>query len=65
MRRFSSGEQTRVGLAKAMLNNPRLLLLDGAYRIARSGDRKRYRLKIREYVSKSGAGVLWTSHQYV
>jgi ABC-2 type transport system ATP-binding protein len=59
---LSSGEQTRVGLAKAMVNRPDLLLLDeptASLDPATAGD---IRGKIREFVADCGAGVLWTSH---
>jgi len=59
---LSSGEQTRVSLAKAMLNRPRLLLLDeptASLDPATAGD---VREIIREFASRSRGGVLWTSH---
>lgn len=58
---LSSGEQTRVTLAKAMLNQPKLLLLDEPTASLDPSSAQLMREKIREYAS-SGGGVLWTSH---
>jgi len=59
---LSSGEQTRVTLAKAMLNNPRLLLLDEPTASIDPATARKIRLHIVEVAEKAGAGVLWTSH---
>ncbi|MBN1354087.1 MAG: ABC transporter ATP-binding protein [Candidatus Omnitrophica bacterium] len=59
---FSSGEQTRAGLAKAMLNEPNLLLLDEPTASLDPSTAEEIRGKIRKFVSRSSGGVLWTSH---
>jgi ABC-2 type transport system ATP-binding protein len=59
---LSSGEQTRVGLAKAMLNEPRLLLLDEPTASLDPSVSRDIRARIGEFVARTGAGVLWTSH---
>lgn len=58
---LSSGEQTRVTLAKAMLNRPALLLLDEPTASLDPSSAQLMRQKIREFAEKGG-GVLWTSH---
>jgi ABC-2 type transport system ATP-binding protein len=58
---LSSGEQTRVTLAKALLNKPALLLLDEPTASLDPSSAQLMRQKIREYASEGGA-VLWTSH---
>lgn len=58
---LSSGEQTRVGLAKAMLNEPKLLLLDEPTASLDPSTARIVRERIRAYASRGGA-VLWTSH---
>jgi ABC-2 type transport system ATP-binding protein len=59
---LSSGEQTRVSLAKAMLNQPRLLLLDEPTASLDPASAREIRSRIREFAAVSEAGVLWTSH---
>jgi len=59
---LSSGEQTRVSLAKAMLNRPRLLLLDEPTASLDPSTARDIRSSIREFVRSGDSGVLWTSH---
>ncbi len=59
---LSSGEQTRAGLAKAMLNRPRLLLLDEPTASLDPAAARDVRAKIRAFADRGGAAVLWTSH---
>lgn len=59
---LSSGEQTRVGLAKAMLNRPHLLLLDEPTASLDPATAREIRVGIREYATQGACGVLWTSH---
>jgi ABC-2 type transport system ATP-binding protein len=59
---LSSGEQTRVGLAKALLNRPNLLLLDEPTASLDPASARDIRNKIREYCAQNTVGVLWTSH---
>ncbi len=59
---LSSGEQTRVCLAKAMLNRPRLLLLDEPTASLDPSAARDLRTQVREYVSRDKAATLWTTH---
>ena len=59
---LSSGEQTRVCLAKAMLNGPHLLLLDEPTASLDPATAREIRAEIREFVAHNECGVLWTSH---
>jgi ABC-2 type transport system ATP-binding protein len=59
---LSSGEQTRVALAKAMLNRPHLLLLDEPTASLDPSAAHDIRARIRRFASTGDGGVLWTSH---
>jgi ABC-2 type transport system ATP-binding protein len=59
---LSSGEQTRLALAKALVNKPRLLLLDEPTASLDPSAADLVRARIREMASRSGCGILWTSH---
>ncbi len=59
---LSSGEQTRLSLAKAMLNRPRLLLLDEPTASIDPSTARDIRAGISRFVDAGHCGVLWTSH---
>ena len=59
---LSSGEQTRVNLAKALLNRPQLLLLDEPTASLDPSVAHDIRGRIRETARRGTGGVLWTSH---
>ncbi len=59
---LSSGEQTRLSLAKAVLNRPHLLLLDEPTASLDPASARDMRARIRGFVAREHAGVLWTSH---
>jgi ABC-2 type transport system ATP-binding protein len=59
---LSSGEQTRVALAKALLNRPRLLLLDEPTASLDPSAAQIVRKQIRELARQDDCGILWTSH---
>ncbi|MEO8114533.1 MAG: ABC transporter ATP-binding protein [Phenylobacterium sp.] len=59
---LSSGEQTRLGLAKAMLNQPRLLLLDEPTASIDPSSARDIRAGLSALVDSGQCGVLWTSH---
>ena len=59
---LSSGEQTRLSLAKAMLNRPRLLLLDEPTASIDPSNARDIRAGIAKFVDNGLCGVWWTSH---
>jgi ABC-2 type transport system ATP-binding protein len=59
---LSSGEQTRVTLAKAMLNQPRLLLLDEPTASIDPASARAIRGHITRFAAERQGAVLWTSH---
>lgn len=59
---LSSGEQTRVAIAKAMLNAPPLLLLDEPTASLDPATAREVRQSIRRIADQNRCGVLWTSH---
>jgi ABC-2 type transport system ATP-binding protein len=59
---LSSGESTRVGLAKALLNRPELLLLDEPTASLDPSSAQDVRRQIQELARNDGCGILWTSH---
>lgn len=59
---LSSGEQSRLNLAKALLNDPKLLLLDEPTASVDPSASEIIRSRILEYAYAQNAAVLWTSH---
>jgi len=59
---LSSGEQTRVALAKAVLNRPQLLLLDEPTASLDPAAAQTIRARIRRLATEGDCGILWTSH---
>ena len=59
---LSSGEKARLGFAKALLNTPRLLLMDEPTASLDPSSSDKMCKLIRSYVKEENAGALWTSH---
>jgi len=60
--RLSSGQQTRVGLAKALINTPELLLLDEPTASLDPDTADWVRHYLRDYCARTGATLLLASH---
>ena len=59
---LSSGEQTRAALAKALVNKPKLLLLDEPTASLEPSAAQLIREKIKNLATQDRCGILWTSH---
>jgi ABC-2 type transport system ATP-binding protein len=59
---LSSGEQTRAALAKALINDPVLLLLDEPTASLDPSAAQIIRERIKNLARREGCGILWTSH---
>ena len=59
---LSSGETTRVNLAKALLNHPELLLLDEPTASLDPSSAQDARSQVRALAQSGECGILWTSH---
>jgi ABC-2 type transport system ATP-binding protein len=59
---LSSGELSRLNLAKAVINDPLLLLLDEPTASLDPSVAQHIRERIKAYVAQTGAAVLWASH---
>jgi ABC-2 type transport system ATP-binding protein len=59
---LSSGEASRLNIAKAIINDPRLLLLDEPTASLDPNISQIVRQKIKEHVRKTKTAILWTSH---
>lgn len=59
---LSSGEVSRLNLAKAIMNEPRLLLLDEPTASLDPSISQLIRERIRDYMVRTRTGILWTSH---
>lgn len=59
---LSSGEASRLNLAKAVINRPGLLLLDEPTASLDPSIAQLIRQKIKDYATATGAAILWTSH---
>jgi ABC-2 type transport system ATP-binding protein len=62
---LSSGEQTRLSLCKALLNKPRLLLLDEPTASLDPDQANKARQVILKYAQESGATIINTSHNMI
>jgi len=60
--RLSSGQQTRVGIAKALVNAPELLLLDEPTASLDPDTADWVRSYLRDYCARTGATILLASH---
>lgn len=59
---LSSGEQSRLNLAKALVNRPGLLLLDEPTASLDPSASRTVRDNMKNYARRNGAAILWTSH---
>lgn len=59
---LSTGEQMRLGVAKAFVNDPRLLLLDEPTSSLDPPTARQLRARILKLIQESRGAVLWTSH---
>lgn len=59
---LSSGEQMRLGIAKAFVNSPQLLLLDEPTSSLDPAIAREMREKILKKTKEVGGSILWTSH---
>lgn len=60
--RLSSGEKQRLGLLRALLNKPRVLLLDEPTANLDLENTRRIERAVRAYLAEEGAAALWVSH---
>ncbi len=60
--RLSSGERQRLGLLRAFLNHPRVLLLDEPTANLDLENTRRIERAVRGYLAEETAGALWVSH---